>query len=113
MSTPLHFHTNIAPSEGIQTTSELLAVHRVPNNLQLNSYIIDLIRLVLENNNFEFNGENYNQMAGTVMGTKLAPFYANIFMSHWGKIGLLPTKSTLTMEGVHRQYISYFDSWYG
>ena len=43
--------TNIPHSESIWATSKLLAVHKGPNNLQLNSYIIYLLRVDLENNN--------------------------------------------------------------
>ena len=31
-------------------------------------------------NKFQFNRENYLQIGGTAMGTRVAPFYANIFM---------------------------------
>ena len=30
---------------------------------------------------FEFNGKVYKQNLGTAIGTKLAPVYANLFMS--------------------------------
>lgn len=33
-------------------------------------------------NNFEFNGEYYQQTSGTAMGTHMAPTYANLFMGH-------------------------------
>jgi hypothetical protein len=36
--------------------------------------------MVLEKNNFTFNGDHYLQINGTAMGTKMAPSYANIFM---------------------------------
>ena len=31
-------------------------------------------------NNFEFENNHYLQLHGTVMGTKMAPAYANLFM---------------------------------
>jgi predicted GIY-YIG superfamily endonuclease len=37
--------------------------------------------LVLKNNVFEFNKEYFLQTSGTAIGTKMAPAYANIFMS--------------------------------
>jgi hypothetical protein len=36
--------------------------------------------MVLKKNNFIFNGDQYLQINGTAMGTKMAPSYANIFM---------------------------------
>ena len=41
-----------------------------------NETLIKLLTLVLEKNNFQFNGQNYIQIGGTCMGTKLAPGYA-------------------------------------
>ena len=38
--------------------------------------------IVLDNNYFEFNGKIYRQKLGTAIGTKFAPAYANIFMTH-------------------------------
>ena len=48
-----------------------------PSNLSLK----ELLAQVLTYNNFKFDGEHYLQVRGTAMGTKLAPSYANIFMS--------------------------------
>ena len=42
-----------------------------------------LLKLVLTKNNFEFNEEHYLQIAGTAMGTRVAPSYANIFMAQF------------------------------
>ena len=58
-----------------------LAIHKPPDTLPHNSYIIELLELVLTNNHSEFNGELYHQLSGTAMGTKLAPLYANLFMT--------------------------------
>ena len=40
-----------------------------------------MLGLVLKENSFEFKGENYLQTHGTVMGTKMAVAFANIFMA--------------------------------
>ena len=74
-------YTNTPHMEGIQSTKEMLAIHKPPDTLPHNSYIIKLLELVLTNNHFEFNGEFYHQLSGTAMGTKLAPSYANLFMT--------------------------------
>ena len=74
-------YTNIPHLEGIQSTKEMLAIHKPPDTLPHNSYIIELLELVLTNNHLEFNGEFYHQLSGTAMGTRLAPSYANLFMT--------------------------------
>ena len=73
--------TNIPHNEGIQFIKEFLAIHRDTNALPYNSYIIELLEVVLTNNYFDFNGKHYHQKSGTAMGTKLAPSYANMFMA--------------------------------
>ena len=39
------------------------------------------LRLILQENSFQFTGKNYLQTHGTAMGTKIAVAFANIFMS--------------------------------
>ena len=75
---PIHKHTH---NEGIQAIKEFLAIHRDINSLPHNSYIIELLQVVLTNNHFDFNGKHYHQKSWTAMGTKLAPSYANLFMT--------------------------------
>ena len=58
----------------------MLAIHKPPDSLPQNSYIIELLEVVLTNNHFEFNGKHYHQVSGTAMGTKLVPSYANLSM---------------------------------
>ena len=65
-------YTNIPHNEGIQSIKELLAIHRPSNDLPHNSYIIELLEVVLTDNHFELNGTFYHQVSGTAMGTKLA-----------------------------------------
>ena len=74
-------YTNIPHNEGIQSTEEMLAIHRPPDSLPHNGYMIELLELVLTNHHFEFNGKYYNQLSGIAMGTKLASSYANLFMT--------------------------------
>ena len=57
------------------------AIYVPPNSLPQNSCIIELLEVILTNNHFEFNGKHYHQVSGTAMGTKLAPSYANLFMT--------------------------------
>ena len=74
-------YTNIPHNEGIQAIKEFLVIQRDINALPNNSYIIELLQVVLTNNYFDFNGRHYHQKSGTAMGTKLAPSYVNLFMT--------------------------------
>ena len=74
-------YTNIPHNEGIQSRKEFLAIYRHTNALPHNSYIVELLEVVLTNNYFDFNGKHYHQMSGTALCTKLAPSYSNLFMT--------------------------------
>ena len=74
-------YTNIPHNEGIQSIKEFLAIYRHTNVLPHNSYIVELLEVVLTNNYFDFNGKHYHQTSATAMGTMLAPSYANLFMT--------------------------------
>ena len=74
-------YTNIPHNECVPSIKEMLAIHKPPNSLTQNSYIIELLEVVLTNNHIDFNGKHYHQVSGTAMGTKLAPWYANLFMT--------------------------------
>ena len=39
------------------------------------------LRLILKENSFQFNGRNYLQTHGTVVGSKMSVAFANIFMA--------------------------------
>ena len=43
-------------------------------------FIIKGLKIVLENNNFVFNNQYFNQSKGTAMGTKVAPTYASLVL---------------------------------
>ena len=45
---------NISHSEGISTIEEIFAIHRQPYELPHNSYITKLLKVVLQNNYFDF-----------------------------------------------------------
>jgi len=74
-------YTNIPNFEGVVSVARCLAKHRPKYNVS-NSSILELLRLVLKCNNFDFNGQHYLQIGGTAMGTRVAPSYANIFMTN-------------------------------
>ena len=73
--------TNIPDNEDIQAIKEMLAIHRSPHDVPHSSYIVELLTVVLTNSYFEFSSIHYHQMSDTAMCTKLAPSYANLFMT--------------------------------
>ena len=76
-------YTNIPHDEGIAAVASLLQKERPTSYKPTNQSILKLLKMVLTMNNFQFNGKNYLQTNGTAMGTRVAPTYANIFMSHF------------------------------
>ena len=74
-------YTNIPQEEGINTVciaSEKFYGEKPPIPSQ---HLREMLRLILQENSFQFNGKNYLQTHGTAMGTKMAVAFANIFMS--------------------------------
>ena len=47
--------------------------------------MVNLAKVVLENNVFEFDSKVYRQKLGTAIGTKFAPAYANLFTADFEK----------------------------
>ncbi|XP_033752172.1 uncharacterized protein LOC117335980 [Pecten maximus] len=73
-------YTNIPHADGINACRE--AKERRGYKHPSTDSLVELLTLVLTLNNFQFNNENYLQVSGTAMGTKMAPSYANVFMGH-------------------------------
>jgi len=72
-------YTNIPHTDGIEACKYFLDNN--PNNSTLSSEdICKIIKLILENNYFQFNNKNYIQIMGTAMGSPMAPSYASLFM---------------------------------
>ena len=71
-------YTNIPHDDGIAACRKIWeqrTVQELPTEC-----LVEMLTLVLKNNNFTFHGSHYLQINGTDMGTKMALFYANIFM---------------------------------
>ena len=74
-------YTNILQEEGMDTVCKAYE-NFYGNNTPIPSLSLkEILRLILQENSFEFNGRNYPQIHGTAMGTKMAVSFANIFMS--------------------------------
>ena len=65
----------------MESIKEVLESKRKRTGGPTNQTLLDLLEFILKKNNFQFNGTNYLQISGTAMGTKVAPSYANLFMS--------------------------------
>ena len=80
-------YTNIPNEEGRRAVAFWLSKFRpqvtIPQGEPSNSSLLSLLKMVLEFNNFEFNGTHYLQIGGTAMGTRVAPTLANLFMGHF------------------------------
>jgi hypothetical protein len=44
-----------------------------------------MMDMVLENNNFSFNGKHYVQTEGTAIGSHLGMNYASVYLGLWEK----------------------------
>ena len=76
-------YTNIPQEEGIDTVCmrrayEIFYRNEPPIPTQL---LKRALRLILQENSFQFNGKNYLQTHDTAMGTKMAVTFCNIFMN--------------------------------
>ena len=76
-------YTNIPNLEGLNAAYDALGSSRDESAKPSNLSLMELLNLVLTLNNFQFKGEDYLQVGGTAMGTRVAPSYANIFMSQF------------------------------
>ena len=76
-------YLNIPHEEGVSSAlKHLYNINPKKNDLPFPpSVAAEMLRIILESNHFEFVGNMYKQVQGTAMGTKMAPAYANLFMS--------------------------------
>ena len=80
----LELYPYIPHDEGLQAVKEPLLAW--DSNLDEGKKLgklkmtVDFTEIVLKNNYFEFDGKHFVQKLGTVIGTRMAPSYANIFM---------------------------------
>ena len=67
-------YTNIPHNEGIQSNKEMLAIHKPPDSLPHNCYIIELLELVLTSNHFEFQWQILSSIVRDCNGHKVGTF---------------------------------------
>jgi hypothetical protein len=76
-------YTNIPHSDGIEACKKIWEYRSV--KVPPTDCLVTMLTMVLKKNNITFNGDHYLQINGTVMGTKMAPSYANTFMGKFEK----------------------------
>ena len=74
-------YTNIPQNEGIDTVCKAYDNFYKDNPPIPTHYLREMLRLILKENSFQFNGKQYLQIHGTAMGTKMAVSFANIFLA--------------------------------
>ena len=74
-------YTNIPQEEGITTVCRAYQAFHNNNPPIPSHYLKEMLKLILQENSFQFSGNNYLQTHGTAMGTKMAVAFANIFMA--------------------------------
>ena len=72
---------NIPQEEGIDIVCTAYDNFHKNNPSIPTKYLGEMLRLILKENSFQFNGRHYLQTRGTAMGTKTAVSFANIFMA--------------------------------
>ena len=75
-------YTNIPENEGIEVVCKTYENFYKDNPPIPTYYLREILRLILKENSFQFNGKDYLQTHGTAMDTKTAVSFANIFMTH-------------------------------
>ena len=74
-------YTNIPQEEGINTVFRAFE-NFYKDNMPIPTHSLrKIVRLILQENSFEFNDKNYFQIHGTAMGIKMDVAFANIFMA--------------------------------
>ena len=77
-------YPHIPHKEGLEALKEALDISDGQSGSEqdgsLNEDVLSFAELVLNSNNFEFNGRHYLQKRGTVIGTRMAPFVQTFFM---------------------------------
>ena len=77
-------YVSISHNYGLEAISFWIEKH--PDSLHLSfskGFVLESIKIILENNNCAFNDEFYRQITGTAMGTIFAPTYATLTMGYF------------------------------
>lgn len=79
-------YTNIEAGPGLTAVRNCFAKN--PDAKRPDTFVLELLKLALVRNDFEFNGQTYLQIKGVAMGKKFAPALADIYMAEWEETAL-------------------------
>jgi hypothetical protein len=74
-------YPGVPKKEGLDACKQ--ALDNRPNPSIPTTDVLSMIRLVLENKNFSFNGKHYLQVEGTAIGSRLGMNYASTYLGVW------------------------------
>ncbi|NQY54827.1 MAG: hypothetical protein HRT42_14805, partial [Campylobacteraceae bacterium] len=78
-----NMYSNITLNLGLKAITYWVYKHPELLNPRFSvEFILEALKLVLTNSNFQFNNEYYTLVRGTVTGTIVAPTYANLIMAY-------------------------------
>lgn len=98
-------YTNIETEAGLEAVKDWF--QKYPNRRRPDKQVLELLKINLTRNDFEFNSQYYLQVKGTAMGKRFAPSYANIFMAKWEEAAL----ATWPIKPLH--YFRFLDDIWG
>ena len=76
-------YTNISHDLGLKAIDRWLTNYpELIHKRFSKEFILESIKVILENNNFYFNDIMFNQVRGTAIGTKFAPTYATLVLAY-------------------------------
>ena len=103
-------YPSIPHDDGLANLRNALLVNSIPT-LTING-ICDMTELVLKRNVFEFRKKYFIQTNGTTIGTKLAPGYANLFLSIFERnmLNQYPIKPSIWLSCVDDIFMIWIDS---
>lgn len=83
-------YTNMKHDIMLSSFKKIFQKYPDPNRPE--NYLLKLLKLMIENNDFEFNAETYLQICGCPQGKIIGPSAANIYMIDFDKAAMLDFK---------------------
>ena len=98
----ISIYTNIGIDAGINSVKR--AFDRYPESDRPDKKIIDLLELsLIKGNDFEFNGEMYQQVCGCAMGKRFSPNFASIYVAEWEEAAISKSSKSPPSRATQRE----------